>query len=109
MGYGMITEDSVARRFAEIYADTLMYTAYEGDNHWWIKFEGDEEFTKDNSGLVFHLVRELVREMSEGELAETRIRVRTASFVGGVERLARNDPAFTKMTVRPAVRRAVAV
>ncbi len=86
----IITEDGVARRFAELYGDKLRFCH---DSGAWFKFDGNI-WREDRVGLAFQWARELARELSENEPDKTRFIASKASFAGAVDRLARSDPAF---------------
>jgi putative DNA primase/helicase len=87
---GSVTQDGVARVFANRYGDRLRFCH---DTGRWYEWTGSH-WQVDKISKAFQFVRELSREYTEdarvGELKE----VRKFSFAGGVERFARSDPAF---------------
>lgn len=87
---GIITQDGVARVFADRFADRLRYCHNTGSWYQWV----GTHWGRDETAIAFHFVRELGRELSElSEKADLK-EVRRVSFAGGVERYCRSDPAF---------------
>ena len=87
----IVTEDGVAHRFAELYADQLKFCVDHGS---WFKITEAGIWRKNRVGLAFQWARELARETSENEADKTRFITSKTSFAAGVERFARSDPAF---------------
>ena len=87
---GVITQDGIARVFAERYAERLRFCH---DSGAWYKWTGTH-WQRDNTDRAFHFARELGREFTEGAKAGELKEVRRVIFAGGVERFARSDPAF---------------
>jgi putative DNA primase/helicase len=86
----IITEDSAACQFAEIYTDRLRFCH---DTGAW--FEWDNAIWRPNrTGLAFQWARELARKLSSSEPDKVRYVVNKTSFATGVEKFARGDAAF---------------
>ena len=86
----IVTEDGVARRFAELYAGVLRFCH---DTGAWFKFDGNR-WRQNRVGVASQWARELAREVSQNEPDKTRFITSKTSFAGGVERFARTDPVF---------------
>ena len=80
------SEDAFALAFVANHGAHMRYVSKL--NHWY-RWDG-KRFREDATGKVYHLIRELVRAAVEGQKSERT--TATASFVSGVERLARTDP-----------------
>jgi putative DNA primase/helicase len=89
---GIITQDDLARRFAERYAGRLRFCHHTGA---WFQWTGTH-WRKDETDLAFQFARVLGREASDaaGLTAKEVKEVRKVTFASGVERFARGDPAF---------------
>ncbi|GEO18747.1 phage/plasmid primase, P4 family [Microvirga aerophila] len=86
----IITEDSAACQFAEIYTDRLRFCHDTG-----VWFEWDNAIWRPNrTGLAFQWARELARMLSSSEPDKVRYVVNKTSFATGVEKFARGDAAF---------------
>jgi putative DNA primase/helicase len=85
-----VTEDAVARRFAEISADTLRYCHSTGA---WFEWNGIV-WRKNETQVAFHWARLLARELSEGETTKVLTAAQKASFASAVERFGRADPTL---------------
>jgi putative DNA primase/helicase len=85
---GVITEDAVALRFAELSADKLRYCHSTGA---WFEWNG-VVWRKNETQLAFHWARVLAREISKDKQAEVKVPVQKASFAGAIERFCRADP-----------------
>ena len=87
---GIITEDAVALRFAELSAEKLRYC--HGTGAW---FEWNEiVWRKNETQLAFHWARVLARELSEKIFEDDKVKIRKASFASSVEKFCRADPTF---------------
>jgi putative DNA primase/helicase len=86
----IVTEDNVARRFAELYEGALRFCH---DTGAWFKFDGNL-WQQNRTGLAFQWARELARHLSKDKPDKTRFITSKTSFAAGVERFARNDPVF---------------
>jgi len=89
---GTITQDGIARIFAERYDGRLRYCHDAGA---WYEWTGSH-WQQDKKAVAFQFVRELGREFTD---APATIRsevkeVRRVTFAGGVERFAQGDPVF---------------
>jgi putative DNA primase/helicase len=89
-GDALVTEDSAARRFADLYNDQLRYCHSTGA---WFEWNG-QRWSQNQLGKAFHFARELARKMVESEPDKVRFIASKASFAGSVERYARQDPIF---------------
>ncbi|WP_245444314.1 phage/plasmid primase, P4 family [Microvirga sp. KLBC 81] len=87
---GTITQDAVARAFADRQEDRLRYCHSMGAWYFWT----GAYWQKDETDRTFQLVRELAREFSEGSRPKDLKEVRKVGFAAGVERFARGDPIF---------------
>lgn len=83
-----VTEDGVARDFTKAYGQTMQYD--HSVNAWFEWKEG--LWRKDKRGIVNEYCRRLARSASRG-MENGMKAVRRASFIRGVERIARSDPA----------------
>jgi putative DNA primase/helicase len=86
----VVTEDSAALEFAEIYRGKLLYDHDEGC---WFEWAGSH-WRRESTGLALEWARQLARCLSEDQKAKGRYAVRKTSFARGVERFARGDRAF---------------
>jgi putative DNA primase/helicase len=89
---GAITQDGVARTFAERYVGRLRYCHHAGA---WYEWTGTH-WQRDEKKLAFQFVRELGRELTDGKDAiKSDVKeVRRVTFAGGVEKYAQSDPVF---------------
>jgi putative DNA primase/helicase len=87
---GLVTEDSAAQHFAELFQSKLRYCHTTGT---WFEWTG-QVWTRDRTGLAFQWARELARDLSRDELPRARYINSKTSFASGVERFARHDPTF---------------
>ncbi len=86
----IITEDSAACQFAEIYRDRLRYCH---DTGAWFKWDGSV-WQRNRTGMAYQWARELARRLSLSEPDRVRYVVNKTSFANGVEKFARSDPTF---------------
>jgi putative DNA primase/helicase len=86
----IVTEDSAAQEFADLYCDKLRYCHSTGA---WFEWDGTS-WRPNRTGIAFQWARELARRLSNSESAKVRYVASKTSFAGGVERFARSDPAF---------------
>ncbi len=86
----LVSEVWVARAFAERQAGKLAYCHDRGS---WLRFDGSI-WRPLNKPDVFHTLREQTAEMSAH--ASNADKMLKASFVAGVERFAKADPAFSR-------------
>lgn len=86
----IITEDSAACEFAELYRNSLRYCH---DTGAWFEWTGSV-WRPNRTGMAYQWARELARKMSISEPDKVRYVVNKTSFASGVERFARSDPAF---------------
>ncbi|AZQ66957.1 hypothetical protein EF888_07295 [Silicimonas algicola] len=86
-----LSEDGVARAFAEMQAG---YRLYDNDAGKWFVYVGDC-WQLDHTQSTTFAARELVNTVSFKINSNKRTRYRSSSFVSGVERLARSDPALS--------------
>jgi putative DNA primase/helicase len=86
----ILTQDAVARTFAERHNDHLRYCHSAGA---WFLWEGTH-WQKDETGRAFQYIRELARELTEDSGPRDQKEARKVAFVAGVEQFACNDPAF---------------
>jgi phage/plasmid primase, P4 family, C-terminal domain len=84
-----VTEDGVARAFTEKYGGTLRFDHDAGRWYHW----QEDHWQADTTSRAFEYCRRLARLASEGAKHSLLSTARKASFAGGVERLARADPA----------------
>jgi putative DNA primase/helicase len=86
----VVTEDSAALEFAELYRGKLLF---DHDQHSWFEWT-ESHWRKESTGLAMEWARRLARSLSDGQKAKGRYAVCKTSFAGGVERFARGDRAF---------------
>ncbi len=86
----IVTEDSAAIRFRELYCTSLRYCH---DTGAWFEWDGSA-WRQNRTQLAFQWARELARDLSENEPAKMRYTLSKTSFASGVERFARADPVF---------------
>ncbi|MGY2052282.1 phage/plasmid primase, P4 family [Methylobacterium sp. JK268] len=86
----IVTEDSAACEFAELYGDRLRFCH---DTGAWFEWTG-VAWRQNRVGMAFQWARELVRRLIVNEDADFRFKASKTSFAAGVERFARSDPAF---------------
>lgn len=85
-----VTHDGLARVFANRFAGKLRYCHHAGG---WYEWTGTH-WKRDERERAFQFVRELGRELSEGEKATVVKEVRKVQFAAGTEKLARGDQAL---------------
>lgn len=83
-----LSEDGVARAFTMKHGDTLLF---DHDAGHWFEWQGDR-WSPERTGRAFNYCRELSREASGRINSDKQAKLRSASFAGGVEKMARNDP-----------------
>lgn len=86
----IVTEDSAALRFAELYDGRLRFCH---DTGAWFEWDG-AAWRQNRTGLAYQWARELARRLCDGESAKARYIISKTSFAAGVERFARSDPTF---------------
>jgi putative DNA primase/helicase len=86
----IVTEDSAALRFAEMFRDKLRYCH---DTGAWFVWTGTV-WQQDKTGLAFNWSRDLARELAGSEPDKVRYVTSKTSFAAGVERFSRYDPIF---------------
>jgi putative DNA primase/helicase len=86
----IITEDSAACQFAELYRNRLRYCH---DTGAWFEWDGSI-WQPNRTGMAYQWARELARRLSLSEPDKVRYVVNKTSFASGVERFARSDPEF---------------
>ena len=84
-----VTEDGVARAFTDKYGGALRFDHDAGRWYHW----QEDRWQADTTARAFEYCRRLARIASEGAKRSLLATARKASFAGGVERLARADPA----------------
>jgi putative DNA primase/helicase len=87
---GPITQDGLARVFAQRYAGRLRYDHHTGA---WFEYDG-VHWRRDERERAFQFVRALGREMSDGEKDGVKKEVRKVQFAAGVEKMSRGDEAL---------------
>ncbi|AMJ61975.1 phage/plasmid primase, P4 family [Bosea sp. PAMC 26642] len=87
---GTISQDALARIFANRYVDRLRYCHSSGS---WFEWSGSH-WEQDTKARAFNFVRCLGREMTEGSTPREIREVRKVTFAAGVERFAQGDQAF---------------
>jgi putative DNA primase/helicase len=88
----IVTEDSAARQFVELYGDKLRYCHSHGK---WFRWNGFY-WEINHTSLAFHYARELARQLAEDEGDRERKKVETTKFASGVERFAKSDPSVAR-------------
>jgi putative DNA primase/helicase len=86
----IITEDSAACQFADLYRNRLRYCH---DTGAWFEWNG-AVWEQNRTGMAYQWSRELARRLSLSEPDKVRYIVNKTSFASGVERFSRVDPAF---------------
>ncbi|MCK1440970.1 hypothetical protein IVB34_17970 [Bradyrhizobium sp. 2] len=86
-----LTEDDVARLFADEYAGQLRYCHSTGA---WFRWSG-QHWERNDTHLPLHFVRLLARDLSRGGEKTEKTTVRKKSFAKGVETFAQADPLFS--------------
>lgn len=86
----IVTEDSAAVEFANIYTDRLRYCHSTGA---WFEWDG-AAWRQNVTRLAFQWARELARRLIADEPARVRFMASKTSFAGGVERFSQSDPVF---------------
>lgn len=86
----IVTEDSAAQEFAQLYADQLRYCHDTGS---WFQWDG-AIWRRNRTRLAFQWARELARSLSAEEDDRARYIISKTSFASGVERFAQADPVF---------------
>ena len=84
---GVVTQDAVALKFGEIYADRLRFCHHTGA---WFDWNG-LRWLRDETARAFQYSRELSRQASRGANLTGLKEARKVSFAGGVEKFARGD------------------
>jgi len=82
----IITQDGIAKIFAERHVDRLRYCHSAAA---WFEFTGTH-WRRDQTKRAFEFVRDLAREKSEGRKEHRTMR--SVAFANGVERFAQSDP-----------------
>jgi putative DNA primase/helicase len=85
-----LTEDDVARLFADEYRGSLRYCHSTGA---WFQWSG-YHWQKNETQLPLHFVRLMARDLSTGGKKAEQNTVRKKSFAKGVEAFAQADPEF---------------
>jgi putative DNA primase/helicase len=85
-----VTQDGIARVFAQRYSGRLRYCHHARCWYHW----SSTHWQQDETDAAFEFVRVLAREITENGEAKQLREVRKTSFAAGVERFARSDPAF---------------
>lgn len=86
----LLTEDSAALRFAELFADKLRFCH---DTGAWFEWSGSA-WRKNRTGRAFHWARDLARNLADSEPDKVRYITGKTSFARGVEAFSRTDPTF---------------
>jgi putative DNA primase/helicase len=86
----IVTEDSAALRFADLFRDKLKYCH---DTGAWFEWTGTV-WQQNRTGLAFSWSRDLARELAGSEPDKVRYVTSKTSFAAGVERFSRCDPRF---------------
>jgi putative DNA primase/helicase len=89
-----ITQDGVAQLFSARYEGELLFCH---DTGTWFRWAGTH-WRKDTTDHVFQVIREVAREATEVSSSKVQKEARKVTFVSGVERFARGDPAFAVTT-----------
>jgi putative DNA primase/helicase len=87
---GVITEDAVASRFVELFADKLRYCHSTGA---WFEWN-DVVWRKNETKLAFHWARLLARELSDDAVPKEMKAAQKASFARAVEAFSQADTTF---------------
>lgn len=87
---GTISQDALARIFANRYVNRLRYCHSTGA---WFEWSG-AHWEQDTKERAFDFVRCLAREMTEGSTPREVREVRKANYASGVERFAQGDRAL---------------
>lgn len=90
----IITEDSAAVAFAEVYADRLRFCHDAGS---WFEWDG-AIWRPNRVGLAYQWARELARRLAADEDPKVRYVTSKTAFAAGVERFCRSDPVFAVTT-----------
>jgi putative DNA primase/helicase len=85
-----MTQDGVAKVFAEQFADRLRYCH---STRAWFEFDG-ARWRRDETNRAFEFVRQIARELSEGREHRQLKEFRKTAFASGVEKFAQGDRAF---------------
>jgi putative DNA primase/helicase len=85
-----VTQDGVARTFADRYRDALRYCYSAGA---WYEWSGTH-WLRDDTERAFQFVRAIARELSENRRAKDFKELRRVAFARGVETFAHGDAAF---------------
>ena len=88
---GTITQDGIARVFAQRFADKHSASAIMPAL---VPMGGYALGRKMKTATAFHFVRELGRELTDAATNPELKEVRRVTFAGGVERYCRSDPVF---------------
>ena len=86
----VVTQDGVARIFAERHASLLRFDHSAGS---WFKWTGTH-WQRDETDMAFEFARRIAREASERSDNKVLKEMRRTAFASGVERFARCDPAL---------------
>jgi putative DNA primase/helicase len=86
----LLSEDSVALAFADLYRGKLLF---DHDAGAWFRWTG-QHWQQERTRLAFDWVRALARELSDTEKSTLRARIRKVSFANGVEKFSQADRAF---------------
>ena len=87
---GVVTQDGVARVFAERFTGKLRYCHHTGG---WFRWSGTH-WQRDETDVAFQYARRLGRETTDGAKDSVLKEVRKVTFASGVERFARGDEAL---------------
>ncbi|TWI73630.1 putative DNA primase/helicase [Bradyrhizobium huanghuaihaiense] len=85
-----VTQDGIARVFAQRYVGRLRYCYHARAWYCW----SGSHWQRDETDVAFEFVRVLAREITETGEAKQLREVRKNAFASGVERYAKSDPAF---------------
>jgi len=84
----LVTEDSAAAQFAELYRGRLRFCHDTGS---WFEWDG-VSWRQNRTGVAFNWARLLARKLAENEPDRVRYTTSKTSFATGVEKFARVDP-----------------
>ena len=84
----VITQDGIARVFADRYANELRF---DHSANCWYRWTGSH-WQRDETDQAFEYARRLAREVSDGSDGKALKEMRRTSFASGVERFSRSDP-----------------